>query len=257
MTRHTVNGLARLSGVSVRTLHHYDELGLLKPAEVGDNGYRYYGRAELLRLQQILFHRELGLSLAEIAAVLDRPGFDRLAALRGHRDRLAAEDERRRLLLQTLDRTIADLEGSTPMKDADLYKGFPPEKQARYEAEIVDRFGEAAKPVVDHSRARWNAMSKTDFQGQMDELKAIETGLADLQAAGRSPDHADVAPLLRRHHAWVAKSWPAPPTADAYAGLADMYLGHPDFHARYETLHPGFAQWLADAMHAFAVNELA
>src|SRR5438105_14624569 len=90
----TVSEVAKLSGVSVRTLHHYDEIGLLKPDSVGANGYRYYGRDELLRLQQILFHRELGFPLEEIAKVLDAPGFDRAAALRAHRDKLQAERRR-------------------------------------------------------------------------------------------------------------------------------------------------------------------
>ena len=91
MSDYTVKHVAKLPGVSVRTLHHYDGIGLLKPGTVGANGYRYYGRDELLRLQQILFHRELGFPLAEIARVLDAPDLDRAAALRRHRERLESE----------------------------------------------------------------------------------------------------------------------------------------------------------------------
>src|ERR1700746_3216572 len=101
---YTVKALAKLSGVSVRTLHHYDQIGLLKPACVGANGYRYYGREEMLRLQQILFHRELEFPLEAIAAVLARPDFDRMEALRRHRETLAAKADRYRKLLKTLDR---------------------------------------------------------------------------------------------------------------------------------------------------------
>ena len=89
MKRYTVKQLARLSGVSVRALHHYDDIGLLKPAYVGANRYRYYGRDELLRLQDILFHRELGVPLHDIALLLQADGRDRLAILREHRERLA------------------------------------------------------------------------------------------------------------------------------------------------------------------------
>src|SRR5947209_6467723 len=102
MSVFTVSEVAKLSGVSVRTLHHYDEIGLLKPACVGENGYRYYGKAELERLQQILFHRELGFPLEEVRRVLDAPDFDRGAALRAHRGRLMAQARRYRALVKTL-----------------------------------------------------------------------------------------------------------------------------------------------------------
>src|SRR3981189_3367262 len=108
---YTVSQVARLSGVSVRTLHHYDEIGLLKPASVGANGYRYYGREELLRLQQILFHRELGFSLEEIGRTLDAKGFDKVAALKAHRQKLEAATRRYRRLMRTIDETLAALEG--------------------------------------------------------------------------------------------------------------------------------------------------
>ena len=126
----TVKQLAALSGVTVRTLHHYDDIGLLRPACVGANGYRYYGRGELLRLQQILFHRELGVPLSAIAELLDLQGGDQIGVLRQHREKLEAERERYRVLIETIDRTIADLNKEKTMANADLYKGFSPEKQA-------------------------------------------------------------------------------------------------------------------------------
>ena len=93
MKTYTVNQLAQLAGISVRALHHYDEIGLLKPAFTGDNRYRYYGEEELLRLQQILIHRELDIPLAEIGAILDAPGFDKLATLQQQRERLEEPGE--------------------------------------------------------------------------------------------------------------------------------------------------------------------
>ena len=143
MNSYTVKQLARLSGVSVRTLHHYDEIGLLKPAFVGENRYRYYGREELLRLQDILFHRELGVPLQDIALLLEADGRDRLVILREHRARLAERVERSRLLLTTIDRAIAELTGEGTMDDNELYKGFSPEEQAKHEQYVVDRFGPA------------------------------------------------------------------------------------------------------------------
>jgi DNA-binding transcriptional MerR regulator len=122
MSVNTVKKVAKLSGVSVRALHHYDEIGLLKPACVGANGYRYYGRDELLRLQQILFHPELGFPLEQIRQVLSAPEFDRVAALRAHRERLKAEVRRYQRLVRTLDATLAALEGD--MDDKAMYRGF-------------------------------------------------------------------------------------------------------------------------------------
>lgn len=141
-TIHTVSELARLSGTSVRTLHHYDAIGLLKPATVGENGYRYYGRKELMRLQQILIHREFGVALSEIPALLDAEDTDRLAALREQRARLEGEAARYRRLARTIDRTIAELEGRKTNMDTLLFDGFSPKLEADYETWLIDRYGE-------------------------------------------------------------------------------------------------------------------
>src|SRR6201994_414387 len=151
MSDYTVKALARLSGVSVRTLHHYDEVGLLKPACVGANGYRYYGREELLRLQQILFHRELGFSLEEIGRALDADGFDKVAALKAHRAKLEAQTQRYRELMGTIDQTLASLEGDEKMDDKAMYRGFDPKQQDAYEKELVDKHGAAMQGHIDHA----------------------------------------------------------------------------------------------------------
>src|SRR5690606_4166904 len=130
MKQLTVKQLAAISGVTVRTLHHYDEIGLLKPACVGANGYRYYGRTEMLRLQRILFHRELGVPLERIGELLALEGEDQLEVLARHREQLQAHRERLSVLIETIDRTIAGIKGEGTMSNADLYKGFSAEKQA-------------------------------------------------------------------------------------------------------------------------------
>jgi DNA-binding transcriptional MerR regulator len=257
MSVYTVSELARLSGVSVRTLHYYDEVGLLKPAHVGENGYRYYGREELLRLQQILVHRELGFPLAEIRRVLDAPGFDRTAALRAHRDRLIAEARRYRALVKTLDATLAALEGDTEMNDKAMYRGFPPEKQAAHEAWMVDRFGDAVHTEIEASKQRMDAMSAADFDGFQAEMHAIETELARAMAEGLPADGEVVAALVRRHHDWVARGWDRTPDAVAYRNLAAIYEEHPEFRAHYERRARGFTDYLVAAMTAFAEKALA
>src|SRR5688572_20800917 len=124
MMRYTVKQLAGMSGVSVRTLHFYDEVGLLKPARVGGNGYRYYEEAQLLTLQQILFYRELGFELKRIKRVLGRRDFEKVAALRSHRKVLAEKAERMRTLIATIDQTIDHLKGRKKMKGEAMFAGF-------------------------------------------------------------------------------------------------------------------------------------
>lgn len=250
----TVKQLAAISGVTVRTLHHYDEIGLLKPAHVGANSYRYYGRAEMLRLQRILFHRELGVPLGDIAGLLDLEGADQVGVLLRHREKLEAERERYRVLIETIDRTVADIKGETPMPNADLYKGFSAEKQADYEAWLIDRYGGDMPERIAHSKKAMARMSEAEQQAMMDELCDIETALAEGLKRGVDPASEPVDGLIARHRAWVAAAWDKPCPPDAYSGLADLYLSHPDFVKRYETIAPGFTDFLVAAMKAHAAK---
>lgn len=254
MTRtYTVSELARLSGVSVRTLHHYDAIGLLKPAQVAANGYRLYGRQDLLRLQQILLHRELEFPLEAIKAVLDQPAFDRLATLRRQKAVLADRAARYAQLLETLEATLVDLEGETTLKDEDLFAGFSPEKQAEHQAFITERYGEE---TYDASKRKMRGLGKEGFAAFQAEMAAVEQQMAKALTDGLPIDSAPVTDLMRRHHALIAQSWPAPPTAEAFTGLGALYLEHPEFTARYEALAPGLTEYLAEAMRVFAEREL-
>lgn len=252
MKTYTVKQLARLAGVTVRTLHHYDDIGLLRPAFTGRNHYRYYGEAEMLRLQQILIHRSLGLPLGDIAAVLDAPDFDRLATLKRQRDRLAGNIERQTAMLQTIDSTIARLEGDITMKDKDLYSGIiAPETQAGYEAWLVERYGADVNRDIERSRARMAKLSEEERVAWMDELREIENMLAEGLRRGVPPQSTALDPALERHRRWVGASNGGECEPQTYAGLADVYQ-HSDFRARYETIEPGFANYLTTAMKAWA-----
>jgi MerR family transcriptional regulator, thiopeptide resistance regulator len=248
----TVTQLAAISGVTVRTLHHYDEIGLLKPASIGSNGYRYYGRRELLRLQRILFHRELGLPLSSIAELLDLEDDDQIGVLLQHRTRLTAERERYRILIDTIDRTIASLKGGTTMKNVDLYKGFSPEKQAGYEAWLIDRYGEPMRERIKRSRESYAQMSPAQQESLAREYREVEQALASGLRAGIDPASDSVDQLIARHRLWIASMWGRPCSPERYRGLADLYLEHPDFVARYEQIEPGFAAYLARAMKLHA-----
>ncbi len=251
----TVRQLAAISGVTVRTLHHYDGIGLLRPARVGSNGYRYYGRAEMLRLQRILFHRELGVPLEEIAELLALESDDQEGVLLQHRARLEAHRGRLSVLIDTIDQTIAGLRGESTMNNADLYKGFSAEKQAGYEAWLIERYGPGMRGPIEAGRAHWNELDEAGRAATMGALQQIEEALAEACRRDIEVESAAVDALIRRHRAWVAMMWNRPCEPAAYAGLADLYLAHPDFVARYEQLAPGFTGYMARAMKAHARRE--
>lgn len=255
MTNYTVSELAALAGVSVRTLHHYHEVGLLRPAYVGENSYRYYGREELLRLQQILIHRELGLPLAEIGAILDAPGFDRLMALKSQREHIAQEVARSAEMLRTIDRTIAEFQGDRAMKDAELYSGIvDPKKQAEHEAWLEQKYGPEVGAHIETSRRKMEALLPSEREAMMSELKDIERQLAKALLDGMPPEARSLDPLIERHRDWVASSWGRECLLEAYAGLADIYE-HPDFKARYEAIEKGFSTYLCAAMRSWAKRQ--
>jgi DNA-binding transcriptional MerR regulator len=248
----TVKQLAAISGITVRTLHHYDELGLLKPTAVGANGYRYYGREQQLRLQRILFHRELGVPLTAIAELLDLEGENQIGVLTQHREKLERERERYRVLIETIDRTIDSLRGEQSMANADLYKGFSAERQAGYEAWLIERYGEPMREGLEHSRRAYAKLSRAEQEASTKELEELEGALAGALRNHLDPAAAAVDLLIKRHRAWVTLMWGRPCSAERYAGLADLYLAHPDFVARYERIETGFAEYLASAMKIHA-----
>jgi DNA-binding transcriptional MerR regulator len=254
MATYTVKQLARLSGVSVRTLHHYDAIGLLRPSFVGENRYRYYGREELLRLQDILFHRELGVPLQEIGRLLARDGRDRVEILERHRQMLAERIESSRRLLLTIDRTIAELNGAGTMQDKDLYHGFAPEKQAEYEEWLVENYGGSMRASIEGSKAHWAGKGPEAMQAAFDEGQAAEAELAERFAAGTEPGSRELDPLFDRHRAWVSRMWDRECAREGYAGMADMYLAHPDFRTHFDKRGEGFTDWLTTAMKAYAAR---
>src|SRR5688572_28233516 len=138
--RYTVKQAAAMSGVSERTLRFYDEVGLLKPACYGANGYRFYEEPQLLQLQQILFYRELGFELKQIGRIVNRPDFEKVAALESHQKILRKDLARIRQLIVTIDRTLQHLKGQKKMKTKELFAGFDPKEQAKHEQYLIKRY---------------------------------------------------------------------------------------------------------------------
>ncbi len=246
---YTIGELARATGATVRMLHHYDAIGLLKPAHVSAKGYRIYQQPELLRLQEILFYRAAEMPLHDIAQILDAGSpVERLIS---HREKVAAQMAEYSAIVATLDRTIAKLIGDEPMTLEDLYKPFSKSKQAEYEDWLVQTYGQKMATEVASARERLSVNAGDTLNSQNEKLKSIEAALVATYEAGGNPKSAD----LSAHQHWVAEMWGYPCTADAYVGLSELYLAHPDFIARYEALSEGFSQWLTSAMVAWAAKK--
>lgn len=253
---YTVKQVGKMSGVLVRTLHQYHAIGLLAPAHIGDNTYRYYGEEELLRLQQILFYKQFGVSLTEIAVLLDDKNFDTLKALQSHREALKTQLHNTHTLIATIDRTIARIEGHTTMKNEHLYTGFSPEKQSEHEDWLVKNGEKHIRSHIDIAKKHTAAKSTSDRKGDMEVLQKCETEMAACMTAGESVDSAQMQTLLEQHRNWVSAQWGRECSPQAYAGLADMYAAHPDFSARYETIAKGFTDYLCAAMKKYAEAEI-
>jgi len=240
--------VAGFSGVTSRTLRHYDEIGLLPPAFVGDNGYRYYGEDELLRLQRILVLRELGLPLPRIAEVLDERT-DRVEALREHLRTLLAERDRLARLAATVRRTIGELEGETGgravsiQRPENLFEGFD---AARYADEAKARWPEQYA----RSQAYAATLTEQDKRELGRESTAAMVRMAEFMAAGRPVDDPAVQDEVDRHYRFVARFWT--PDAAAYRGLGRMYVDDERFTATYDRIAVGLAAYQCDAMAAYA-----
>jgi DNA-binding transcriptional MerR regulator len=234
-----------MAGVSVRTLHHYDRIGLLHPSERSQAGYRLYGERDLLRLQQILFYRELDVPLGRIREILDGESFDLLRALTEHRALLEARGRRIASLIDTIDRTTARLRGEVTMRsDEELYEGFPKEKVDEWKAEAEARWGDA---YVESDR-RVRSWSKEKLAAVRAEGEGITSELSGLM--DRGPLDPSVQALAGRFYEHLRHYYE--PSPEVFAGLGRMYVDHPDFRARFEALRPGLAAFLRDAMAAYA-----
>jgi DNA-binding transcriptional MerR regulator len=246
----TIGEVARLSGVTSRTLRHYDSIGLLTPAGTAPGGRRLYGRDELVRLQQILVLRELGVDLPSIGRVV-RSGDDRrthLRVLRRHHERLLAERDRYDRLAATVATTLQSLDGGRTMSAKDLYAGFD---NSEYEVDARERWGTEA---VDRSASAWARLGEGGQAAHQAEATAIGEALAVCLADGLPVDAPRVQALVARHHAQIALFWT--PNRASYTGLGQMYVDDPRFTATYDAFAPGLAPCLRDAMAVFATANL-
>lgn len=238
---YTVKQLSALAGVSVRTLHYYDEIGLLKPSMIGENGYRYYTDDSLFRLQQILFFREMELGLLQIKEILDAQGFDLVTALQTHRSTLQVKIERLQTLIQTVDTTISHLVGEVNMSKKKIFQGFNEAKQKEYEKQAGQMWGEDR---VKQTVKLWNSYDKEKQEAIKQEGAAIYTEIATNMDKGAESD--EVQQMVGHWHEHLRYFYE--PTLEVMRGLGETYHDHPDFNATFTAMHPDLPAFLKKAI---------
>jgi MerR family transcriptional regulator, thiopeptide resistance regulator len=244
-----VKDVARLTGVSVRTLHHYDAIGLLVPGGRTAAGYRLYTDADLLRLQQILIGRELGLPLEEIRHSLDDPRFDRKAALLDQRQRLHDRARQAEAMIRAIDTALAALDGSVTtgeMTMADLFDGFDP---SRYEEEARERWGKT--DAFAESTERTKRYTPDDWKAIKTEQGAVYEAAAAALKAGKAPSSADAMDIAERHRLSIDR-WFYPCSHTMHQGLASMYESDDRFRQSIDKYREGLTTFLAESIRANA-----
>lgn len=249
---YTVKKLAQLSGISVRTLHFYDEIGLLKPAYYGENNYRYYEEAQLLMLQQILFFRELGFQLNDILRIISSADFDKIKVLESHRKTLEENLNQTHMLIETVDKTIAHLRGNRPMKLEEIFHGFNDEKQKLYEDFLVESGVE--QDEIQKSKDKIKYWSKEQWLENKRQGDQIHADLVTTIKQQLNPSDPAVQKIIKQHYDLTTTFWT--PTRESYIGLSQLYASHPDFIKFYDDIHPKLLSFLMAAMKSYAERVL-
>ena len=246
----TVSQVARLTGVSVRALHHYDEIGLLRPSGRSGAGYRLYSELDLERLQQVLFFRALELPLEEIHRIMTDPQFDVAAALRMQRQMLSEKAVRLGALVEKVDAAIARLEGGRAMNEHEMKQMFYGFDSAAYEAEAERRWGDTE--AYKESKRRARGYTKQDWQQIKDEGTRIFARMAAVMGAGEPADGVAAMDVAEEHRLYIDR-WFYSCSREFHARLGQLYVQDERFTANIDAGVPGLAEYSA---RAFAANAL-
>ncbi|HEX6006466.1 MAG TPA: MerR family transcriptional regulator [Burkholderiales bacterium] len=249
---YTVSQVSRMARVTVRTLHHYDDIGLLIPSQRSDAGYRLYTDSDLQRLQQILLFRELGFALDAIAALLEQPAAERLSALVMQRARLEAELQQTSAVLRAIETAIKNNEGGVSMSAEEFFEGMEDFNHAQYADEARERWGDTE--AYQESVRRAKRYSKDDWARMKEESEAITRSLADAMQAGKSADSLEATSLVEQHRLHIDR-WFYPCSREFHVNLGEMYVSDPRFTATYDKVRPGLARYIRDAIVANAGKE--
>ena len=244
-----VSEAAEIARISVRTLHHYDEIGLLVPKMRTGAGYRLYDDDDLLRLQQILIGRELGLSLEEIRRSLDDPSFDRRQALLAQREQLGKRAQQTAAMIRAIDHALAlldrDDEGET-MDMKEIFDGFDP---AQYEQEAEQRWGDT--DAYKESMKRTKRYSPEDWKRYAADQSAVYADAAAAMKAGTPPSDEAAMDIAERHRLLIDR-WFYPCSSAMHEGLAALYENDARFAANIDKYGEGLTAFLVEAIRANA-----
>lgn len=251
--KYTIQKLAELAGISTRAIRYYDEIDLLKPATLSEAGYRMYGPEEVNRLQQILFYRELGISLGQIKEILISPSFDNTVALKEHKEKLIQKRVQLDLLINNVDKSIQEYERGIKMTDKEKFEGFKQQlvdnNEDMYGEEIRNNYG---NNVIDQSNAMLKNMTKEQYEEVVKLEQDVLDSLKEAMAAG-DPTSKLGQKTARLHKQWISFHWPKY-SKEAHAGLAEMYVADERFQAYYDKVQPGAAQFLRNAIVEYTKN---
>jgi len=243
----TVKQLSKMAGVTPRTLHHYDDIGLLKPSRVGANGYRYYGEEAVLKLQQILFYRELDFPLDDIKKIMGRRDFDVVGALYSHKEALQKQAARLNRLLATVDNTILHIKGEKDMSKEQLFEAFSDEQQAEYEKEIMQQYDPA---TVKASVKKWKEYSQAEKKRIGEEGNAVYSDI--LAAIPRGAASAEAQACIERWRRHIEYFWV--PKEEQLLGLAHGYNDDPRFKAAFDKIDPRLSGFILEAVKVYVEN---
>ena len=244
-----VSDVARLAGVSIRTLHHYDEIGLLRPSERSPAGYRLYGQGDLERLQQVLFFRELEFPLDEIKRIVADPDFDVGAALLMQRRLLIERATRIKALIAAVDAAIDSNQKGTTMSNEERFEVFGDFDPSKYEQEAKEKWG--ASDAYRESGRRTKGYTRGDWVKIKGESDAIIEELAKLLGGGHSSSSPEGMDLAERHRRHIER-WFYPCPHSMHRALGEMYVADPRFSETFERRAQGLAAYARDAWRANA-----
>ncbi len=232
-----VKEVADLVGISVRTLHHYDEIGLLIPNETTESGYRLYSNENLETLQQILFFKELGFPLKKIKEIINSPSFDRQEALELHRKMLIEKRNRLDQMIATIEKTMKHSKGEINMSNEEKFEGFDFSHNP-YEQEARERWGDKA---VDNANVKFG---KTE----QDTMNSIYRKLASIRH--KSPESEEAQTAIKEWYDFLNKI--ATYSLEAFKGLGQMYIDDERFTKNIDKFGEGLATFMCDAMAVYA-----
>lgn len=245
---YTISELAKLAGVSTRTLRYYDEINLLKPSKINDSGYRIYSEKEVNLLQHILFYRELDVPLEKIALIINNPDFNYIIALEHHLENLKLKRRKLDMLVKTVEKTIAYMKGEEQMSDFEKFEAFKEkiveDNEKNYGEEIRQKYGDE---VVSKSYKKFQNMTKEEFN----EMQQVEQEIFALLKEGlETNDYTSplAKQLVELHQKWLSFTWPNY-SKEAHRNLADMYIADERFAAYYDKVGKGATNFIREAIH--------